>query len=363
MLDFRILGSVEVAIDGEPAPITGRNPRALLTLLLLRANEVVSSERLVFEMWGEHPPRAAVASLQNAVHTLRRTLGAECLVRRPPGYMLLVEPDQFDLGRFERLTAAARNAEPAARSRLLRDALGLWRGPALADSQLETFAQDEARRLEELRLVATEDWIDAELELERHHDVVADLESLVRSNPLRERLRAQLMLALYRSGRQAEALAHYHECRRVLVDELGIEPGRPLQQLYAQILRQERVLESRPAAVDDATDDSEEIWEAIVAGRLVPVLGTGVTLDGGSGGLPAREQLATYLAQTFDCPRDHAGDLAKVAQYVVVTRGIGPLYDELHAILIEISSRSRYTGCWPSCRRCCAPKGGRSSSS
>jgi DNA-binding SARP family transcriptional activator len=332
VLDFRILGSVEVAIDGEAVPINGRNPRALLTLLLLRANEIVSSERLVLEMWGEHPPRAAVPALHNAVSYLRRQLGPDVLETRPPGYMLRLEPEQFDLGRFERLTTAARSAEPSARARLLRDALGLWRGPALADSQLESFAQDEARRLEELRLVATEELFEAELELERHHEVAADLESLVRAHPLRERLRGQVMLALYRSGRQAEALAHYHEARRVLVDELGIEPGRSLQQLYAQILRQERVLEPRGAAVEDQAEDSDEIWSALVAGRLVPVLGTGVTLDGGAGGLPAREQLATYLAQTFDCPSDHAGDLAKVAQFVVVTRGIGPLYDELHAI-------------------------------
>ena len=244
-------------------------------------------------MWGEHPPRAAVASLQNSVSQLRQKL--EGRGGRDPGLRATcsrIEPDQLDLGRFERLTAAARAAEPAARSRLLRDALALWRGSALADSQLETFAQDEARRLEELRLVATEDWLDAELELERHHDLVPDLESLVRANPLRERLREQLMLALYRSGRQAEALRHYHEGRRVLVDELGIEPGRPLQQLYAQILRQERVLEARPTADEDAADDSDEVWKAIIAGRLVPVLGTGVTLDGGADGLPARDQLA-----------------------------------------------------------------------
>jgi DNA-binding SARP family transcriptional activator len=333
VLDFRILGPVEVAIDGVSIAISGRNQRSLLTLLLLRANEIVSAERLVLEMWGESPPRTALTSLQNAVSQLRKTLGADVLLTRPPGYLITVEPEQFDLGRFERLVAAARAAEPATRSRLLQEALGLWRGSALADSQLESFAQDEARRLEELRLVALEEWLDAELELERHREVVAELASLLRANPLRERLRAQLMLALYRSGRQADALARYHEGRRLLVDELGIEPGRPLQQLYAQILRQERILEARPATVEDVGDDSDDVWQAILAGRLVPVLGTGVTLDGvSSGDLPAREQLATHLAQTFDCPREHASDLAKVAQYVVVTRGIGPLYDELHAI-------------------------------
>jgi DNA-binding SARP family transcriptional activator len=334
MLDFRILGPLEVARDGEPVPVTGRNQRSLLTLLLLRANEVVSAERLVNEIWGERPPKTATTSLQNAVSQLRKLLGADVLVTRAPGYVLAIPPEQLDLGRFERLLREARQSNAADRARLMREALGLWRGPALADSELESFAAAEAQRLEELRLAATEDWIEAELELGRAGQVVADLEALARANPLRERLRAQLLLALYRTGRQADALKAYHEGRRVLVDELGIEPGRTLQGLYAQILRQERTLEARTStqAPEDAVDATEEVWRAILAGRLVPVLGTGVTLNGGDGSLPARDELAAYLARAFDCPREHAGDLAKVAQYVVVTRGIGPLYDELHAI-------------------------------
>jgi DNA-binding SARP family transcriptional activator len=333
MLDFRILGPLEVTTDGAPVAISGRNQRSLLTLLLLRANETVSSERLVNEMWGEQPPKTAGTSLQNAVSQLRKLLGPDVLVTRPPGYLLVIAPDQLDLGRFERLLGEGRMAAGPDRARLLGEALALWRGPALADSELETFALSEAPRLEELRLVATEEWFDAQLELERHREVVADVEAFVRANPLRERPRAQLMLALYRSGRQADALKGYHDARRLLVDELGIEPGRALQQLYAQILRQERILETAAVPAEEAADDTEQVWKAILAGRLVPVLGTGVTLNGGSEGhLPAREQLASYLARTFDCPREHAGDLAKVAQYIVVTRGIGPLYDELHAI-------------------------------
>ena len=221
MLDFRILGPLEVS-DGGPVAITGRNPRSLLTLLLLRPNETVSAERLIYEMWGEQPPKAAVASLQNAVSQLRKLLGPGVLLRRPPGYVLDLEPEQLDLCRFERLTYTARSALPVERARLLHEALALWRGPALADSELELFAQDEARRLEELRLAATEDLVETELELERHHELIPMVESLLRANPLRERLRAQLMLALYRSGRQADALKAFHAGRRLLVDELGI---------------------------------------------------------------------------------------------------------------------------------------------
>jgi DNA-binding SARP family transcriptional activator len=333
LLDFRILGPLEVTADGAPVAIAGRNQRSLLTLLLLRANATVSSERLVNEIWGEQPPKTAMTSLQNAVSQLRKLLGPDALLTRPPGYLLAVAADQLDFGRFERLLREGRTADGPERARLLGEALALWRGPALADSELETFALGEAQRLEELRLVATEEWIDVQLELDRHREAVGDVEALARANPLRERLRGQLMLALYRSGRQADALKAYHDGRRLLVDELGIEPGRALQQLYAQILRQERILETAAAPVEETSDDSEEVWKAILAGRLVPVLGMGVTLNGGSEGhLPAREQLASYLARTFDCPREHAGDLAKVAQYIVVTRGIGPLYDELHAI-------------------------------
>ena len=332
MHDFRILGPLEVTRDGEPVLVAGRNQRALLTLLVLRANEVVAAERLIGEMWGEQPPRTAMTSLQNAVSQLRKALGPDVLVTRAPGYMLKVAPDQVDLGRFERLVREGRAAAGPERARLLREALELWHGAALADAELE-YAEIEARRLEELRIAATEELIDAELEAGRSGAIVAPIEALVRENPLRERLRGQLMLALYRTGRQADALRVYHEGRRELVDELGIEPGRALQQLYGQILRQERVLEGgalRPTE-DDAHDDSDEVWRVILAGRLVPVIGAGVALDG-SLDLRERGELAAHLARTFDCPREHIGDLAKVAQYVVVTRGIGPLYDELHSI-------------------------------
>jgi DNA-binding SARP family transcriptional activator len=323
MLEFRILGPLEVLDDGAPVQLGGRNQRALLTLLLLRANQPVSTERLVDQLWGEHPPRTATTSLQNSVVQLRKLLGPGILHTRPAGYVLELDSGQLDLLCFERLSREARNSEPPERARLLREALALWRGPALADSELEDFAQDEIHRLEDLRLGVFADRIAADLEADVDADLVAELEALVRSNPLRERLRAQLMLALYRSGRQADALNAYHDARRTLVDELGIDPGPELQALYGSILRQERSLvRVAPPALEDHYD---EVLRALSAGRLVPVLGPGV---GGVGG----DELATLLAERFELG-DGTRGLAYVSQAVAARNGIGPLHDELHLAL------------------------------
>jgi DNA-binding SARP family transcriptional activator len=323
MLEFRILGPLEVLDDGAPVPLGGRNQRALLTLLLLRANEAVSTERLVDQLWGEHPPRTATTSLQNTVSQLRKLLGPGLLHTRPAGYVLELDSEQLDLVCFERLSREARNAEPPEKSRLLREALALWRGAALADSELEDFAQDEIHRLEDLRLGVLEDRISADLEIEIDADLVAELEALVRRNPLRERLRAQLMLALYRSGRQADALSAYHDARRTLVEELGIEPGPELQALYGSILRQERSLvRVAPPALDDHYD---EVMRAFLAGRLVPVLGPG------AGGIAGGE-LAHLLAERFELTGADRG-LAYISQAVAARNGMGPLHDELHLAL------------------------------
>jgi DNA-binding SARP family transcriptional activator len=272
MLEFRILGPLEVLDQGSPVQFGGRNQRALLTLLLLRVNEPVSSERLVNELWGEHPPRTATTSLQNAVSQLRKLLGPGLLHTRPAGYVLELDGDQLDLVRFERLVREARALEPPERAKNLREALALWRGAPLADSELEDFAQSEIHRLEDLRLGVLEDRIAADLEVEVDSELVAEVESLVRRHPLRERLRAQLMLALYRSGRQADALTSYHDARRTLVDELGIEPGPELQALYGSILRQERSLvRQAPPALDDHYD---EVLRALSAGRRPPAPST-----------------------------------------------------------------------------------------
>ncbi len=292
---FRLLGPLEVlADDGEPLPLGGQKQRAVLAVLLLRAGEVVSIDFLVTALWGERPPRTATTSLQNSISALRKLLGPDVLLTRPPGYALAVEPEAIDLGRFEQLVGQARTLEPEERSRTLRAALDLWRGEPLADIAFEFFASAEVRRLEELRLAVLEDWVDAELACGRHAELVPELESLVGQHSLRERLRVQLMLALYHSGRQAEALNAYHAARRTLVDELGLEPSPQLQELHQQILRQEV---PRPRA---ATDVAE---------------------------------FAARLAQRFEYPPEEGSELTRVAQYVALMKGSGPLYDELHAML------------------------------
>jgi len=323
VLEFRILGPLEVLDGQEAVPLGGRNQRALLTLLLLRANEPVSSERLVNELWGEHPPRTATTSLQNTVSQLRKLLGPGLLHTRPAGYLLELDGDQLDLMRFERLAREARTLEPPERAGVLREALALWRGPALADSELEDFAQSEIHRLEDLHLGVLEDRIAADLEVAVDSELAAEVEALVRRHPLRERLRAQLMLALYRTGRQAEALSAYHDARRTLVDELGIEPGPELQALYGSILRQERSLvRVAPPALDDHYD---EVLRAFSAGRLVPVLGPA------AGGVAGHE-LANLLAARFELDAGGRG-LAYVSQAIAARNGIGPLHDELHLAL------------------------------
>jgi DNA-binding SARP family transcriptional activator len=324
VLEFRILGPLEVLDGGTPVQLGGRNQRALLTLLLLRANQPLSTERLVDELWGENAPRTARTSLQNTVAQLRKLLGPDFLQTRPTGYVLELDGAELDLASFERLAREARTAaEASERARLLRDALALWRGPALADAELEDFAQAEIRRLDELRLGVLEDRIAADIEVEANAELVAELELLVRSNPLRERLRAQLMLALYRCGRQADALSSYHDARRTLLDELGIEPGPELQALYGSILRQERSLvRVAPPALDDHYD---EVLRAFAAGRLVPVLGPGA-------GCVAGDELARLLMERFELRGETRG-LAYISQAVAARNGIGPLHDELHLAL------------------------------
>ncbi|MFL5780460.1 MAG: ATP-binding protein [Thermoleophilaceae bacterium] len=248
-MDFRILGPLEVAVDGGVVPLGGGKQRALLAVLLLHANEVLSSDRLIDSLWGERPPDTAAKALQVHVSQLRKALGPDVLRTQPPGYVLTVRDGQLDLSRFERLLAEA-GAEPdRARAReLLGEALGLWRGQPLADVAYEPFAQSEIGRLEELRIAATEDRIDADLALGRDSALVGELESLIAAHPHRERPRAQLMRALYRAGRQAEALEAYRDARSALTGELGIEPSRELRELQEAILRQDPALDHVPPA-------------------------------------------------------------------------------------------------------------------
>lgn len=249
-LEFRILGSFEVCgEDGAAVALGGRKRRALLALLLLNRNELVTSDRLLEEVWGGLQPQGAGPSLQVYVSQLRKLLGgATVLQTRPGGYSLAVADEQLDAARFERLLGEAKqSSRPEQGAELLRRALALWRGPPLADLGYESFAQAEIGRLEELRLLALELRIETELALGHHADLVGELEALVAEQPLRERLRGQLMLALYRSGRQADALAAYQHARHTLLEGLGLEPSPQLRELEAAILRQDAALDVEPA--------------------------------------------------------------------------------------------------------------------
>jgi DNA-binding SARP family transcriptional activator/class 3 adenylate cyclase len=244
-MEFWILGPLDVREDGAPVALGGTKQRALLAILLLHANEVVSTEVLIDALW-DKPPAKAAKAVQVYASRLRKALGGGMPTSRPPGYLLEVEPERLDLARFRRLLDEARR-DPARAADKLRDALDLWRGPALAEFTSEPFARIERLRLEELRLEALEERIEADLALGRHAALAGELEALVAAHPLRERLRGQLILALYRCGRQAEALATYREARRTLVEELGIEPGRPLRELEQLILRQDPALDLLPS--------------------------------------------------------------------------------------------------------------------
>lgn len=269
-MEFRILGPLEVVDGDRPVTLKGTRARALLVLLLVSANEVVSSDRLIEELWGDRTPAGATNALQYHVSQLRKALAPnELIVTKEPGYSIKVGPDQLDLLRFERLVAEAQDAAPEDAARLLREALGHWRGRALADLEREAFAQSEIRRLEELRLVALEHRIEADLALGLRADLVPELEALSREHPYRETLRAQLMLALYGSGRQAEALDVYRETRRLLVDELGIEPGPAIQQLEQAILRQDPDLEPPSPVAPARARDRGSI--TVLAGETDPL--------------------------------------------------------------------------------------------
>jgi len=257
-MQFRIRGSVGVALDDRPLSVGGYKQRAALVVLLLSPNRVVLADRMIHELWGEEAPRQAAGSLQAYISNLRRVLEpdraprepARLLRSQPGGYLLAVEPGQIDASRFEQLAGEGRGrlraGHPGAASEALTQALEEWRGPALAEFRDEPFAAAEAARLEELRAVALEDRIAADLALGEHGAVIAELQGLVAQEPLREQLWAHLILALYRSGRQGDALAAYRSCRRTLDEELGIEPGPTLRQLERDVLAQAPSLEWAP---------------------------------------------------------------------------------------------------------------------
>jgi DNA-binding SARP family transcriptional activator len=255
VLEFRILGPLEVVGDHGPVRLGGPKQRATLAILLLSANRVVSVERLADDLYAGATPVTAVTQVQRQVSELRKVLGSASVIEtRAPGYVIRLAPEQLDLDRFERATREASQAlargEAERAAGLLGEALGLWRGAPLADLAYESFAQTSIARLEEVHLAALQQRIEADLALGRHAELVAELEALVWDHPLRERLRGQLMLALYRSGRQAEALDVYRRTRAALVEQFGIEPTPALHELERAILAQDPALdlEDAPAA-------------------------------------------------------------------------------------------------------------------
>jgi DNA-binding SARP family transcriptional activator len=237
-MEFRLLGPLEVS-DGETLlPLGGPKPRTLLAHLVLELGRLVPAVRLIEAVWGDAPPAAARNSLQTYVSHLRRALGADRLEGRSGGYVLHGAPDEVDGFRFERLVDEARSVaveDPAAAVLLYRDAMSLWRGPALDDLADQQSLQAEITRLEELRLAATEERLAAEVELGRHAEAVPELEQLLGRHPLREHLWGQLMVALYRSGRQADALRAFQRARTTLVDEIGLDPSPELTSLHEQV--------------------------------------------------------------------------------------------------------------------------------
>jgi DNA-binding SARP family transcriptional activator len=303
-VELRILGPLEVRTEEGVVSLPRRRERALLVALVLHPGEVVSTDRLIEAIWGEEPPRTAHGSLQNAVSELRKALGHDVLGTRAPGYRLQVDPEDVDARRFERALRDAPGLSPPERVEQLTAALALWRGPALADLADEPFARHEAARLDELRLGAIEDRLDAELELGRGPDLVAELEAHVAAHPLRERLRGQLMLALYRAGRQAEALEAYQEARHALVEGLGIDPSPALAGLERQILRQD------PALVT-AGDPPEPAAPARAPALRKTVTVLAAALDGVAGldPEPLRERVERFLAAVRSSAARHGGTL------------------------------------------------------
>jgi DNA-binding SARP family transcriptional activator len=251
-MEFRILGPLEVSEHGRTLELGATKQQTLLGVLLLHPGEVVSPARLMHELWGEAPPASAAKAVQGYVSGLRRVLGADRIVTRTRGYVLAPARDELDAAVFERLAADAQArlaGDPAAAAELLREALALWRGEPLQGLDFEGLARNEAERLAEQRLAVLERRVEADLAVGRHAELVAELQELVAAHPFRERLRAHLMLALYRSGRQADALSVYRETRSLLADELGLEPGEDLRRLERLMLAQDHELDAPPAPV------------------------------------------------------------------------------------------------------------------
>jgi DNA-binding SARP family transcriptional activator len=319
-MEYRLLGPLEVDDRGRRLPLRGPRQRALLAALLVSANEVVPETVLLERVWGEARPQSGSAALRVRVSQLRKLVG-DAIETRAPGYRLVVGPDSVDARRFERLAREGCRAlaeDPRSAAHILREALALWRGPVLADID-EPFAVAEAARLDELRLVALEHALDAELALGRHAEAVAELDALVAELPLRENLRRLLMLALYRSGRQARALDVYRETRELLVDGLGLEPGSALRGLEAAILRQDPTLDLAAAA--PPVDEERKLVTILVASPPQPGVVDAIAEAGGSIELAdARMVVAAFGAPLAQ--EDHAERATRTATALVRDGGV-----------------------------------------
>ena len=298
-MEFRVLGPLEVHAGGEPLALGGRKQKGVLALLLLHPNQVVSTDRLIDELWGERPPKTVDAYIQNCIFRLRRVLGRDVIETRPPGYLIHLDAQDVDSIRFEHAVVEARDLAPRERAAALREALEYWRGPPLDDLTFEGAARIEVGRLDELRLTALELRLDAELELGRHEAVLAEIDALARRHPGRERLRYLQMLAFYRCGRQRDALRAYQEARLELVEQFGLEPGEDLRAL-------ERMIISHDPALDLSLSPPDEHMELerrknIVAMALELVVAEGLADQW------ARAHVASSLAEIALIVERHRG--------------------------------------------------------
>ena len=339
-VDYRVLGSLEALRAGRPLPLGGAKQRAVLAILVLRANQVVTTDELIEALWPESPPGKPRTAIQGYVSQLRTTLDPErpfeAIITEPAGYRLPTGPEDVDLVRLESFLRQGREAlddgHTDVAARTLREALSLFRGPPLADFGYESWAQVEIGRLTELRLACLEERIEADLRLGRHAEVIGELEAQIAQHPLRERLRAHLMLALYRAGRQSEALAAYQDARRVLVEEFGIEPAPTLQELERRMLRQDSSLalevSSSPVVEPEANAPVSERSILIIIGSALsaePMI-----------------QVAVSLARSHVPHELIVAELVEAAGRSTVELGesLGRATTELHELRADLRSRA-----------------------
>jgi DNA-binding SARP family transcriptional activator/DNA-binding beta-propeller fold protein YncE len=363
-MEFRLLGPLEVWRDGEPVVLAGPKLRAILTILLLDANQVVPRARLLAEVWGERAP-GSEHSLDVHISRLRKALapGGEGhpLIRRGRGYLLRVEAGALDLVRFEQRIAAGQQAlaegRPAAAVGLLTDGLRLWRGEPLAEFADQAFAAAELGRLKELRLAALEARADADLALGREAAIIGELESRVTANPYRERFRAQLMLALYRASRQAEALTVYADTRRLLIGELGIEPGEQLRELHGAVLAQDPGLRPAGAAWPESAGTGQPAvtpprrpgrrrLALLSAAGVVAVAATlaGTLTPGNPNSAPGSGTIQPGSVAFLDAQSGRlVGDVPAGPSVGFVRAGLGSVWEmEDSGVLLQIDPRTRH---------------------